>query len=56
MNGNKGEKKKIPQWRVAIRIDNEGQNSRERKIWLWRSKLLIKRSAIKDEIIEKISN
>ena len=41
------------QRRVAIRIGNEGRNSKERKIWLWRPKLLIKRWAIKAETIEK---
>ena len=43
----------FPQQKVAVRIGNEGWNSKERKIWLWKPKLLIKRSAIKAEAIEK---
>ena len=53
INGKKCEKQNFPQRRVAIRIGNEGRNSKERKIWLWKPKLLIKRSAIKAETIEK---
>ena len=53
LDGNKCEKEKFPQRRVEIRIGNEGRNSKERKIWLWRPKLLIKRWAIKAETIEK---